>query len=204
METRSLFKGLAAPFYSSVGVKAVIFSTYKVSLSRSPSNKRSPREGMHRGMAPRNTKTNPKDKYKYKANFDFWKSFVSGCFSGFVQCLIICPTEHIKCRLQAQKQSQFRSTLHATTSILKTHGLGGLYRGWSVSCAREIPSFGVYFASYDLFKEKLLNTSLPNWTSSVLACGLSGSLTWICVYPIDMAKTIIQTMPMDTPAKERR
>ena len=38
-----------------------------------------------RGMAPRNTKTNPKDKYKYKANFDFWKSFVSGCFSGFVQ-----------------------------------------------------------------------------------------------------------------------
>ena len=39
--------------------------------------------------------------------------------------------------------------------------------------------------------------------SSVVAGGISGALTWAIVYPVDIIKSIIQTIPLNTP-RERR
>jgi len=92
-----------------------------------------------------------------------------------------------------------------TKDILKNHGITGLYRGWWSTCLREVPSFGMYFSSYDYFRDRLIEEfpSAPNWLSSVFAGGLSGALTWAIVYPVDIIKSIIQTQPLSTSVQER-
>jgi hypothetical protein len=142
--------------------------------------------------------------------YEFWKNFGCGSFAGLVQCVVICPTEHIKCRLQTQVltagQQYYKGPIDCVKHIASTHGLQGIFRGWWVTCLREVPSFGLYFSSYDLLCDTLKEkaTYLPNWGSSVLAGGVSGSVTWALVYPIDIAKTVIQTMPLETSPKNRR
>ena len=37
------------------------------------------------------------------------------------------------------------------------------------------------------------------WIASAIAGGIAGSATWAIVYPVDVIKTHVQTMPLDTP-----
>jgi solute carrier family 25 carnitine/acylcarnitine transporter 20/29 len=109
-------------------------------------------------------------------------------------------------------------------------GLKGIYRGLFVTCLRQGPSFAIYFPVYHILKDVFVgnngnidinnnnnNNSNNNnkndskypslssslWWSSALAGGLAGSLAWTIVYPIDVIKSRIQSLPMDTPSKKR-
>jgi len=109
--------------------------------------------------------------------------------------------------------------------IVNSHGIRGLYRGFACTAFREIPAFGLYFAAYDVIKDKvgivlssrlesesdslakdgtLEANSMHAWAASSLAGGFSGALTWAIIYPFDVIKTRIQTTPLDTPLEKRR
>ncbi len=125
------------------------------------------------------------------------KSFLCGCFAGAVQTIVICPTEHVKCRLQVQhtrmgqNQALYKGPFDAFDKILNTHGIRGLYRGFICTSWREVPAFGIYFASYDYMKASVTNILSPTgdqqgdnggmdmrtWAASSLAGGFSGALT---------------------------
>ena len=47
------------------------------------------------------------------------------------------------------------------------------------------------------------SSSSSLWWSSALAGGLAGSFAWTIVYPIDVIKSRIQSLPMETPSKKR-
>ena len=127
------------------------------------------------------------------------KSFLCGSFAGAVQALVICPTEHVKCRLQTQhaivgyKQTVYKGAFDAFDKILNSHGLRGLFRGFGCTAWREIPSFGLYFSTYDFAKDSVSGMlssskqrqydgndesadSLHMWAASSLAGGFSGAL----------------------------
>jgi len=162
----ALFKGMGAPMYSSVGVNALIFSSYswaihtfesyenspsmqrikaglepaKVQVSKETPASTSSRSslGMNRGVL---SISDERRRVKMEKRFELYKHFICGMWAGFVQCLIICPTEHIKCRLQIQHlpgSTPLRGPGHAFQTIFKSHGLRGVYRGWWVSCLREV------------------------------------------------------------------
>ena len=115
----------------------------------------------------------------------------------------------------------FKGPLQAVTTILKEHGFTRIYQGWWCTFCREIPAFGLYFASYDYIKDKV-NTyfsraaakegkvTIDNlgmqhshtWMASAVAGGSAGCLTWALVYPVDMIKTRIQTAPLTKPRSE--
>ena len=79
-----------------------------------------------------------------------------GAAAGTAQAIVICPMEHIKCRLQVNTQQIYKGPVDACTSIIKNHGLfRGLYRGMGVTLWRETPAFGMYFATYDTIKERV-------------------------------------------------
>ena len=207
---------MAAPLSSSVAVNAIIFSSYGSSS----------RLYDQYFVSPYRTSDNDATDGDDDEVHDPWqKSFICGGFAGLVQCALICPMEHVKCRLQVQHgagavDNIYKGPVDAAVSILKTHGISGLFRGWWCTCWREVPAFALYFTTYDFLKDNV-NSFLAQrdgtmdedapipvqhshaWLASAFAGGMSGCTTWAIVYPFDVIKTRIQTSPFDMPPSER-
>lgn len=110
----SLFAGMTPPLVTATIVNAIVFSVYGWS-SRVVDRFAEDYRDEYRSSHPRGNQLSypyslvpsslapallsNKDENK---TLDFLKNFTCGSFAGLVQCLVICPTEHIKCRLQAQ------------------------------------------------------------------------------------------------------
>lgn len=77
-------------------------------------------------------------------------------------------------------------------NVIHSNGVAGLYKGFTITLIRDVPSWGSYFYSYDLLKKYLANdnnhTAIYN---KFLAGGSAGAISWLCSYPIDVVKTII-------------
>ena len=206
LKVGSLFKGLSAPLVAASFINAMIFGSYA---------------SANRFL----------DDYYYYDDDDVekeqsyktivMKNMICGSFAGFVQCLLICPTEHVKCRLQVASSANnialdnCKGPLQMARGIYRAHGIDGMYRGFWATAWREVPAFAVYFAGYDYMRDAFMNRvqleqqgegsstiNLPNflssqWAASAIAGGLSGCFTWAMVYPIDVIKTRIQTGPID-------
>lgn len=201
---------MAPPLSTAAVVNALIFSSYGES-SRIWDDTVNAKNNNNNNNSENNTPQN---------QTSWIKSFVCGSFAGAVQALVICPSEHIKCRLQIQhgigcQDHIFKGPFDAMDKIISSHGIGGLYRGFACTAWREIPAFGLYFATYDFVKEQVkslisnndsqMDSSNSNeWAVSALAGGCSGALTWVAIYPFDVVKTKIQTAPLDTPLDKRR
>ncbi|XP_029806755.1 mitochondrial basic amino acids transporter [Suricata suricatta] len=123
--------------------------------------------------------------------------FVAGAAAGAIQCVICCPMELAKTRLQLQDAGPgrtYRGSLHCLAQIYRREGLRGVNRGMTSTLLRETPSFGVYFLSYDVLTralgcepgDRLLVPKL------LLAGGTSGILSWLSTYPVDVVKSRLQ------------
>jgi len=169
----------------------------------------------------------PNTKNHEKAKFS--NMIIAGMFGGFAQCIVLVPSDLVKCRLQVQNVSNFNSNsinnninnnninnnninnniynnnnnnntkiqngpIKFALNIIKTDGIGGLYKGFLVTALREVPSYGIYFCVYkkinNYFKDKSTNESSK--LGILLAGGIAGCASWTCVYPFDVVKTNIQ------------
>ena len=179
LNVSSLFRGISAPVTTAALVNASVFMTY--------------------GESSRLW-----DRY---INFDSTsvqsKQIVCGAFTGLVSSFIVSPTELLKIQMQTQNngsETAYRSSSHAARSILSNQGIQGLYRGFISTCLRQSLGFSVYFSSYDTTKDHLrYHLGAEHvWLSSILAGGVSGSLSWSVVYPLDYIKSRIQAIPLST------
>lgn len=209
----SLFRGMSAPLGSASVINATIFATYGWSSRIYDDYYLESSNEIH---------VKPSAGVDHDSSI---KAFTCGSFAGLIQALIICPTEHVKCRLQIQHgagsaDNLYKGPLQAARHIVSGHGISGLYRAWCCTCWREVPAFGMYFSGYDFFKDRI-NTIFAEhagidaseagnmehshaWAASTLSGGITGALTWAVIYPFDIIKTRIQTGPIDAPLEERR
>jgi solute carrier family 25 carnitine/acylcarnitine transporter 20/29 len=208
---KSLFAGMMPPLATATAVNAIVFSVYGYTSRQADLYCDALRErhgdiAATYGDEPVTTNYMERVMLRGGDEYNIYKNFMCGSIAGLVQCVVITPTEHVKCRLQTPEGAKLGGPLAATKSILRKSGMSGLFRGWWVTCLREVPSFGVYFSFYDYCRDSMVSQFplLPLWFSSVVSGGLSGAATWACVYPIDIVKTNIQCMPIDTPVKDRR
>ena len=142
--------------------------------------------------------------------------FLAGSFGGLVKCLVLVPTDLIKCNMQVDQGSQGRAPKYSGSfdcfrKIYNDLGIRGLYKGFAVTTLREVPSFGFYFFVYrnslsflDTHfcnkgnSESLISSfgherlSKPGVTTFI-AGGLAGTVSWICIYPFDVIKSPTQT-----------
>lgn len=204
----SLYRGMAAPLSAAAAINAIVFSSYGAS---------SRLYDLYIGAPETDLPHDP-----------WYKSATCGSFAGLMQCFVICPMEHIKCRLQVQPSKassssttpRYKGPIQAAQNIVGQHGPTRLFQGFWTTCWREVPAFGLYFAAYDYTKDAA-NTFLSHqmgvqgedpvgmqhthtWVASAFAGGCAGSITWGMVYPVDVIKTRIQTAPLTTPASELR
>ncbi|KAF4516906.1 hypothetical protein B566_EDAN007994 [Ephemera danica] len=82
----------------------------------------------------------------------------AGCMAAFFTAFALCPTELIKCRLQAMREMQNQAKtvpqtrvgpFGLTKQILKQEGIPGLFRGLTSTIAREMPGYFFFFGGYE-------------------------------------------------------
>ena len=173
----SLYKGLGAVAIGIVPKMALRFSSYE----------------FYRGLL-----------YAPDGTITTGNTFIAGVGAGITEAvMVVNPMEVVKIRLQAQHHSmadpldipKYRNAPHAAYLIVKEEGFKTLYRGVSLTAARQATNQGVNFTVYSKIKEKLQKfhgtEMLPAWETSLIGL-VSGALGPLSNAPLDTIKTRLQ------------
>ncbi|XP_053700093.1 mitochondrial basic amino acids transporter-like isoform X1 [Synchiropus splendidus] len=127
--------------------------------------------------------------------------FLAGSAAGAIQCVICCPMELAKTRMQMQgtgekKSSRrlYKNSLDCLARIYRREGVRGVNRGMVTTLIRETPGFGVYFWSYDVLTRGLGCEPNDRYMIPKLlfAGGMAGIASWLSTYPVDVIKSRLQ------------
>lgn len=89
--------------------------------------------------------------------------------------------------------SLYRGSLDCLQKIFKARGLAGCFQGLSVVVVRDVPGFGVYFGTYELFSHWFSKlTSQSTVLVPLIAGGLAGVVSWVSTFPLDVIKSRVQ------------
>ena len=132
---------------------------------------------------------------------------ITGAIAGGAQALICSPIELVKTRLQIQGIGQQRKLFQLSTQLYKgpidclrksyqRQGVRyGVERGLSMTLARDIPSFAVYFPAWQFFVTNFSPTGkegdMPIYMS-LIGGAFSGIVAWSVSYPFDVIKSRYQ------------
>lgn len=198
----AFFKGMASPIAASAPINAVLFVVHFQSYSL-----------LERGSA---------------ADWaPLTRHFAAGVMSGLSQVPIAAPSELVKIRLQIQHDSgihRYSGSWSCVSDIVKCEGIRGLYRGTLLTALRDAPAFGIYFWSYAYFKDMFvrrreaeylashhrannltalsIDAPLPRIEASLpeltFAGGMAGLLSFMFLQPIDVMKSVAQSVERDS------
>jgi len=174
-----LYKGMAAPVAIASPCQALTFLGYGLG-----------KIGLEKYNASDHT-------YKMGVS-DF---FLAGALSGVFTTIVVTPGERIKCLLQIQRGTGSPKVYSGPTDCVKklyrSGGIKSLFRGTLLTLARDVPSTGVYFASYEVSKKMLLPAVVDPgklYVSSIMAAGgIAGCLAWLVGIVPDVLKSRYQT-----------
>ncbi|KAK0042776.1 mitochondrial ornithine transporter 1 [Biomphalaria pfeifferi] len=133
---------------------------------------------------------------------------VSGGLAAFFSSFALCPTELIKCRLQAMREMATKGHLEGglerlkigpyglTREILKAEGIRGLYKGLTATFLREMPGYFFFFGFYEVSRLMLTPKGKTKdeigALKTVICGGLAGVGLWVAIFPADVVKSRIQ------------
>ncbi|XP_048512183.1 mitochondrial ornithine transporter 1 isoform X2 [Athalia rosae] len=139
----------------------------------------------------------------------------AGFFAAFFSSLSLCPTELIKCQLQAMREVStqkaapgervnFIGPWQLTKRIIRAEGPAGLFRGLLSTIAREMPGYFFFFGGYEATRELLAkpgqNKEDIGWLNTMIAGAAGGALFWLVIFPADVIKSRIQVQDLRQPA----
>ena len=113
-----------------------------------------------------------------------WDVYIAGCAAGLTQSVLATPIELTKINAQIHGNS----SIYHFKRIFKEKRLKGLYRGSLATVLRDTPSYGIYFAVYEG-----MCSDDPTSMEMLINGGIAGVFGWVFTYPIDVAKTVIQS-----------
>ena len=76
---------------------------------------------------------------------------ISGSFAAWLSLFVVCPVEVLKCKAQVSTSPDIFYRQIAS-KIIQKQGVSGLYCAYWPLFWREVPGWGVYFATYDYLK----------------------------------------------------
>ena len=134
-----------------------------------------------------------------------------GGLAAFWPSLVICPTELVKCRLQAAREAAMVNGLPIpklgpwglAKKLLATEGVAGLYRGLTATFVREIPGYFFFFLAYEGVRELLKpeggSRSDVGALGTVGAGAVAGVVLWSLIFPVDVVKSRLAVSGAATP-----
>lgn len=131
----------------------------------------------------------------------------SGSFAAFFASFALCPTELIKCRLQAMRESQEKTKSIAmggkgkpkigpfalTKQILAQDGIQGMFRGLAPTFMREMPGYFCFFFAYEFSRELFAQPGQAKDEigplKTIVSGGIAGMTLWTVIFPADVIKS---------------
>ncbi|KAJ8266078.1 hypothetical protein GJAV_G00125640 [Gymnothorax javanicus] len=134
----------------------------------------------------------------------------AGSVASIFSSLVLCPTELLKCRLQAMREMEAsgkiapgqRNTLWSVIrSVMRNEGPLGFFHGLTTTIAREVPGYFCFFGAYELSRSafaEYMGTSKDDIgvIPIMFSGGFGGACLWLVVYPMDCVKSRIQVLSM--------
>ncbi|XP_069496155.1 mitochondrial ornithine transporter 1-like isoform X2 [Ambystoma mexicanum] len=132
----------------------------------------------------------------------------AGSVASVFSSLVLCPTELVKCRLQAMHEMQLSGKVaqgentvwSVVKGIVRSEGLLGFYQGLSSTLFREMPGYFFFFGGYELsrsfFASGLKSKDELGPIPLMISGGCGGAALWLAVYPVDCVKSRIQVLSM--------
>lgn len=137
----------------------------------------------------------------------------AGFLAAFFSSFTLCPTELIKCKLQALREVQTTgagatgtqtvqriSAFQLTRQILREHGVRGMYRGMTSTLMREMPGYFFFFGGYEATRELLRKPGQSKddigLVRTMCAGSVGGLVLWTVIFPADVIKSRIQVQNM--------
>jgi len=131
----------------------------------------------------------PKDAPQY---MKFGTNILSGGFAGSLSLLFVYSLDFARTRLANDakvkgKERQFNGLIDVYRKTLKSDGIQGLYRGFTISCVGIFIYRGMYFGLYDSLKPILLGEDASVLLSFLLGWGVTIT-AGLMSYPIDTVR----------------
>jgi len=135
----------------------------------------------------------------------------SGFLAAFWSSLTLCPTELVKCRLQAMRESYTQAGKQPprigpwglTRDILRQEGVPGMFRGLTATFTREMPGYFFFFLAYEATRHLLTPVGKTKdeigVVRTVIAGGVAGVTLWTIIFPADVVKSRLQVTGATTP-----
>ncbi|RVE63710.1 hypothetical protein OJAV_G00139030 [Oryzias javanicus] len=133
----------------------------------------------------------------------------AGSVASIFSSLVLCPTELVKCRLQAMFEMEASGKIAKSQNsvwsvvkfIIRNEGLPGFFQGLTTTIAREVPGYFCFFGAYELCRTMFADYMRCNKDdigvlATMFSGGLGGACLWTVVYPMDCVKSRIQVMSL--------
>jgi len=122
----------------------------------------------------------------------FGTNILSGGFAGSLSLTFVYSLDYARTRLANDAKGkggerQFNGLIDVYAKTLKTDGIQGLYRGFTISCVGIFIYRGMYFGLYDSLKPILLGEDASVLLSFLLGWGVTIT-AGLMSYPIDTVR----------------
>lgn len=133
-----------------------------------------------------------------QSQLSLWpQTYIAGAMAGLVNTPVTAPVEQL--RILSQTNTGSTSLAAMVKKIYHAQGLKGLYRGTAITLVREVQAYGVWFLTYELLIQTIiekrgyrLRSDIATW--ELLGSGaLAGNALWLSSYPFDVIKSNIQS-----------
>ncbi|XP_063813113.1 mitochondrial ornithine transporter 1-like [Pseudophryne corroboree] len=130
----------------------------------------------------------------------------AGSVASIFAAMVLCPTELVKCRLQAMhelkvsgKLAQGHNTVWSVVKdVVQRDGPFGFYQGLTSTICREMPGYFLFFGGYELSRSFFASGGKSKDELGPIALMISGGFggiaLWLAVYPVDCVKSRIQVL----------
>ncbi|QRV99463.1 mitochondrial carrier protein [Ceratobasidium sp. AG-Ba] len=163
---------------------------------------------LYRGLVPPLLLEAPKRAVKFASN-DFWgKTFVqmsgggkmsqglsiaTGCAAGATESFVVVPFELVKIRLQ-DKTSKYAGPMDVVRTIIRQHGVLGLYAGMESTFWRHVWWNGGFFGTIHTLRQNLPKAETPQAAllNNFISGSVGGFVGTALNTPFDVVKSRIQ------------
>jgi solute carrier family 25 iron transporter 28/37 len=123
----------------------------------------------------------------------FWRHAFAGSFAGITEHVGMFPLDTVKTRMQVSSHPGSPGVVGTMRTVLEERGFGGLWRGASVIGAGCVPAHCGLFMTYELGKQKLLQSNSSHQPVMTAACGMAASTVHdVILTPTDVVKQRLQ------------